>query len=260
MDPYRLLEKGKHEEALRLYRQGLKENPNDGALLDGYPDACLCNGLFEEALEGYLQLNKRAKLKPVGCKYPYVMHVGVVQWLVGRREEALQTLRFSVEGLVDGTIEYATASRGASQALLLWYAGVFAPDAAARDCALDFMQGLVNSEHTEFWPGPVAEYVIGSKTERQLLRGNFGSRERWVSNLSSFFYAVLPKNVQRHIIFPVQLSEALFYIGVKSWTEGNKEEYQRAMEQCVNFPAGTRPFEWFLAKQEMARFSGEGEP
>ena len=82
MYPYRLLEKGKYEKALTLYRTKLAEDPDDEELLDGYPFVCLCNGLYEEALESFLDSNKRAKNKVVGEKQPYLMHVGVTQWVL----------------------------------------------------------------------------------------------------------------------------------------------------------------------------------
>ena len=138
----------------------LKKNPHDECLLDGYPFACLCNGLYEEALEGFCYSNALAKKKPVGEKQLYLMHIGVAQWTLGQREEAIQTFRAGVDGILDGTIEFADLAGGARQGLLLWFAGVCAPDAGARSHAVEFMQGLASKSKIQYWPGPLAEHAI----------------------------------------------------------------------------------------------------
>jgi tetratricopeptide (TPR) repeat protein len=241
-DPMDLLDAGKYEKAIQLYQRMLAKNPEDGAALAGMPRANLCLGRFEEALDGFLQSNARAKLKPVGEKQPYLMHIGTVQWLLGRREEALDTFSAGVDGILDGTIEFADLAGGVYQGLRLWYAGVSMPDETAREHALSFMRGLATKSRIQYWPGPLAEFAIGKLSEDQLLRKVFSTKMLWLVRLQA--------SVRRYK--RSYLSKVWFYLGVKARAEGNEAECQRCMLECSRLGSGPSNLEWHLAKAEVA--------
>jgi tetratricopeptide (TPR) repeat protein len=254
-DPMDLLDAGKYEKALEVQQNMLAKNPNDEAALGGMPDTYLCLGRLEEALEGFQRSNARAKINPVGEKQPYLMHVGTIQWLLGRREDAIRTFRAGVDGILDGTIEFADLAGGAWQGLLLWYAGVSAPDDDARNHALEFMQGLARSARIKYWPGPLAELAIGHKTEAQLLRGNLGTRSRMVAKLFWHSYIFMPDKLKERVLLPGHLMYTLFYIGVKARSEHDEEIFQQRMLECTRFDRMGRSLEWHLARAEVARYS-----
>ena len=245
MDPYRLIRRGKYEKALKIYKCLLAKHPHDECLLAGYPFACLCNGLYEEALEGFRYSNALAKKKPVGEKQPYLMHIGVAQWLLGQREEAIQTFRAGVDGILDGTIEFADLAGGARQGLLLWFAGVCAPDASARSHAVEFMQGLAGKSKIQYWPGPLAEYAIDAISKEIMLRKVFGTRFLWWISVKAM--------IDECVAF--DLATVKFYIAIKCKDEGDEEGCRFWLRECYNFRRFNPMLEWYLAKTELERLS-----
>lgn len=240
-NPYHLLEAGKYKKAIEEYTRLLAKYPKDECLLDGYPFACLCNGRLEEALEGFLQSNARAKLEPIGHKHPYLREIAVVQWLLGMREEAIHTSRFSVDGILDGTIEYADATGGTPQGLLLWYMGVSMRDNDVRDHALACLRTITSRSRIDKSPG-LAEFAIGKLSEKQLLRSVFSTGIPWLVRLQA--------RIERYKRY--RLSEIWFYIGVHARAGGNEAECQRYMRECSGLVFGDPVLEWYLAKSEMA--------
>jgi tetratricopeptide (TPR) repeat protein len=240
-DPMSLLDKGKYEKALHVQQLMLEKDPNDGAALTGLPYTYLCLGRLEEALEGFLQSNARAKLKPVGEKQPYLMDIGAIQWLLGRREDAVHTFRSGVDGILDGTIEFADLAGGVYQGLFLWYAGVSKPDHAAREHALSFLRGLAANSRIEYWPGPLAEFAIGKLSREQLLQEIYGTKLMWCIRMQT--------QVQRHKRF--KLSDIWFHFGVQARAQGDEAECQRCMLECSRLGSGPSNLEWHLAKAEV---------
>ncbi len=243
MNPYRLLGKGKYDRALRLYKEMLVVSPNDEMLLDGYPFACLCNGLYEEALEGFLYSNRRAKNKIVGERQPYLMHVGTAQWLLGRREEAIATFRAGVDGILDGTIEYADLAGGARQGLLLWFAGICAPDAEACSHAIRYMQKLANEERIKCWPGPIAEYAINKISTKMMFQKLFGYGFVWWISMKA----------KINVCLAFELATVWFYLGIKCLEVNNQEGFQYWLKKCYEFNRPNPMLEWYLAKAELER-------
>ena len=245
MNPYRLLEKGKYKKALQIYRYLLDKYPNDECLLDGYPFACLCNGLYEEALQGFRYSNALAKKKPFGEKQPYLLDIGVMQWLLGQREEAIQTFRAGVDGILDGTIEFADLAGGALQGMFLWFAGICGPDAEARAHAIYFMEELAKKDKIEYWPGPLTQYAIGSISKETLLRNAFGCRSLLIANLRS--------NVDVYVAF--NLARIKFYTGIKCKDGGDDNGFRYWLRECLRYKRPNPMYEWYLAKTELERLS-----
>jgi hypothetical protein len=242
-NPYHLLESGNYKKAMVEYTRLLAKYPADECLLDGYPFACLCTGRLVEALDGFLQSNARAKLKPIGHEHPYLREIAAVQWLLDRREEAVRTLRFSVDGILDGTIEYADATGGTPQGLLLWYMGVSMGDNATRDHALAFLQTVLDRQRIDDSPG-VAEFVIGKLSRDQLLRVVFSTRTMWLVRLQA--------NIRIHKKY--MLSNIWFYFGVHARARGDEAECQRCMLECSRLKYSASNLEWHLAKAEVANY------
>lgn len=240
-NPYHLLEAGNYEKAMDEYTRLLAKYPDDECLLDGYPFACLCVGQLEEALEGFLKSNELARRRPIGEKQPYLIHVGVAQWLLGRREEALRTFRAGVDGILDGTIEYADASGGAKQGLLLWYAGVTLKNEDARDQALSFMRGLATKEDIVFWPGPLAAFAIGGLSTSGLLFRACGVPLLPVARIRAIWSGWVASH----------LMSSQFYMSVKCREAGNEERSLYWLRECTRYKGGNPPLEWHLAKQEV---------
>lgn len=237
----RLLHAGKYEKAKSVCQRMLARNSRDelGQVCMAYTNLCL--GDYDSALEGFVQANVRAKRKPVGCRHPYVQEIAVVLWLMGRREEALRRFRRCVDGILDGTIEYADFAGGASQGLLLWYAAVTLHDDEAAENALAYMRGLAEKDRIRNWPGPLAEYAIGTLSRDQLLRAAFSTKCRLLIRLK----AVLNGGIES------RLSHTVFYFGVSARMEGNERVCLSWMDECSRSQSHPGLLEWHLARAEV---------
>lgn len=245
-NPYHLLKAGQYDLAMREYQRQLAISPNDEVLLDGYPFACLCLGRLEEALEGFLKSNELTRRRPIGEKQPYLMHIGVVQWLLGRREEALGTFRTGVDGILNGTIQFADLAGGAKQGLLLWYAGVTVKDDNARMHAISFMERLTNNEfRIDCWPGPLAAYAVGAISLRALFCKAFGIHISPLTRVRAMFSGLVATD----------LAWIQFYMAVKCREGGDEDNCLRLMRECTRLKQGNPILEWHLAKAEVEKSS-----
>src|SRR5262249_37891193 len=92
---------------------------------------------------------------------PYLTKMATAQWLMGRRDEAIETLQRAVDGVTSGQISHGDAAGGVSQGLLMWYAGVTALDTAVRGRALAYLSQRSEGARFGSWPGPLGLYILG---------------------------------------------------------------------------------------------------
>jgi tetratricopeptide (TPR) repeat protein len=128
MNPREMTFAHQYSEAAKIYETQLESKPEDPGLLAGYASALFALERFEEALKCASQANAIESAQMRGETQPYIKMIGSILWILGRRDEAIQTFRTAVDGVLNGSIKYADNAGGVSQGVLLWYAGVMAAD------------------------------------------------------------------------------------------------------------------------------------
>lgn len=245
MDPWDLVLRHRYAEAVAAYDARLRQR-EDSLDLANRSTALLCLGKLEEALAGFRQANELRHNELRGESSPYLKHVAVIQWLLGDRAGAVQTLRDAVEGLASGTILFADFAGGVSPGVLLWYAGVSTNDVAVQGFALKYLKSLSKKSRIKYWPGPLALYVLGRMPFEQVVEAATGVRE-----LSDAL-----EKANGDLLARRQLCQALFHDAVKTRAAGDKEGCLRGMRACAELENPIIEQEWYLARWEVQQGSG----
>jgi hypothetical protein len=201
----------------------------------------LCLGRLEESLAGFLEANDLEAQRWRGANQPHWRAIGAIQWMLGRKADAIATVRRAVDGIADGTISYADTSGGARDGLLLWYFGVSADDDAVRRHALAFLRSLDPAVLDEIWPGPVALCVLD--------RLKFGQLPRYLARelkpaIDEAAASMTRRRVNCH---------TLFYGAVRSRAGDDETSCISMMRQCFNLENPIDEEEWYLARYEVGR-------
>ncbi len=239
MSPSEMLVAGRYREAAAIYETRIKKRPNDAGTIACYGDAMLCLRRFSRAADCYRHATA-IESETLGGSQPYVEHVGVALWLHGRHQESIEILRSAVDGIADGSIEFADIAGGVTQGLLLWYAGVTAGDNTARDHALSYLRKLAKQPRIKYWPGPAALFVLGRKSPTTILRALCGTTD--VERAMIDARSDLGKRRE--------LVQALFYFAAKQRAEGGEDECLAGMRACASLANPVVELEWYLARAE----------
>src|SRR5262245_53346017 len=125
----RLVYSHRYQEALEAYEAEIKRAPPHlSELLADRAQMLLCLHRLDEALEGYRQANALRSKQTKGRSLPYLEAIGTVQWILGQRPDAVQTMQSAIDGILNGTFNYATTAGAIGQGMLLWYFGVALKD------------------------------------------------------------------------------------------------------------------------------------
>jgi tetratricopeptide (TPR) repeat protein len=244
-DPWHLISARQYEEAVAAYDAILAAGENYHAIVANRSIALLCLGRLPEALEGFATANDIARQDRGAPKSaPYLSDMGTVLWLMGHRSVAKELYRSAADGIRYGTIGYADASGGVGQGLLLWYAGITTKDRNATEHALDYLTRLAKKSRIKFWPGPLAQFVLGRQSIKELLRETFETdnlREITERAKSDIF-------TRRHLI------QALFVLGTQRRKRGDRDGCRRAFQQCAELENPHVDEEWYLAAAEVGPF------
>ncbi len=218
----------------------LRKHPNESGWLGAHAEVLVCLGRLEEALWEYQRANELhiQQLNPES--QPYLKRIGALFWLLDRREEAIRTFRAAVDGILDGSIKFGDSAGGVSQGLLLWYAGVTCPDAAAKEHAQMYLRELSKHRRIEYWPGPLAMYALREKTQAVVLT-DLGE----TTNLKA-----LVRRAKRDLYVRRQLVRTLFYFAARDREEGREEECHAGMVKCASLENPIIEVEWYLAQAE----------
>lgn len=240
MTAWEMVLKGRHEEADVCYRTALQRDPDDWALLSSHATNALCLERFDEALLAFQKANAIASQEMHGETQPYVKDIGVVLWLVGRRDEAIRTLTSGIDGILCGDIKFSDTAGGASIGLLLWYAGVTWGDQTAKEYSLKFLGKLAKKPRMNEWPGGLGLFVLRQKSREELLSEICGTK-----NLRAAVSKAAGDLLRRR-----SLVKTIFYLAAKKRDEGLEEECRTAMVECATLENPILELEWYLARAE----------
>lgn len=237
---WRLVHSHRYSEALAAYEAELKGHPKFLANLIAWrARMLLCLGRLEEALAGFIEANELETRKWKGANQPHWKAIAAIEWMLGRREEAISTMQRTIDAIAGGTITYTDTSHGARDGLLLWYFGVSARDERVRRHGLQFLKDL--SERwplDEFWPGPVALCVLGQLRFEQLPEYVARYLEPAMNEHAA---SIGKRRTSCHI---------LFYQAVHRRAAGDEAGCLRAMRECYAVENPIDEQEWYLARHE----------
>lgn len=228
-----------YENVVALCKTELGRTPGDPGWLAELGESLLCLGRLDEALSQY-QLADKFRDARLNSR-PFLNRIGSIQWLLGRHDDSMETLKSAVDGILDGSIEFADAAGGVSQGLLLWYAGVAACDDAAKQHALKYLRKLAGKSCSRLWPGPLAAFALGEKPQATVLAELGGTTD----------LKTLLKRAKKDLLTRRELVQALFYFGVRERSEGNEAECLAWLAKCANLENPILEVEWYLANGEL---------
>jgi tetratricopeptide (TPR) repeat protein len=235
----------RYAEAAAFYAAKARKQPSEPDWIAARGEALMCLGRLNEAFKCYRRAHEMSGGKRLGDRYAYRQELAAVLWMLGRRDEALDLMTSSVQGIQDGTIEYARDTLGGvSDGLLLWYAAITARDHAATQFALGFLAQRSKSKNrfTQNWPGPVVLYIQGRLPwEMVVLRATEQSTAT----------AAL-RAARDDVLFRRQLVQALFYFAAAERAAGRERACRAAMKRCAALENPIIEIEWYLARADAA--------
>ena len=233
-------------EAASCYEAQLRDSPDDPGILSAHARAMLGLGRLDVALKEYTRANLLASEVLKGETQPYLNEIGLIHWLMGNQAEAIETFRFAVKGIENHSIKFADQAGGVTQGMLLWYAGLTAGDKAATNDALKYLEKLGKKPRAKYWPGVLALFAIGMRSEEEVLL-DFGGTDK-LDELSV--------RAKSEFLIHRCLVQSLFYFATRKRQEGSEKECRTLMSQCANLENPVLEPEWYLARFESEQMLG----
>jgi len=243
MNPWEMILTRKYAEAAGSYGAELSKHPDDPGLLSSYAIAMRGLGRLVEALNAFRRANSLASARLNGETQPYLEQIGSTLWLLGRHDEAIQTFTAAVDGIVQGSIKFADNAGGVSQGVLLWYAGLSAPDVKAKTHAIKYLAKLAKKARAKYWPGPLALLVLGLKTSEGVLEEICGTAD-------------LDECIRRaggDLLTRRRLVKTLFYLAACERDKNDERKCHTLMAKCAGIENPVLEVEWYLARAEAAQ-------
>ncbi|HKQ40229.1 MAG TPA: hypothetical protein VJ063_19305 [Verrucomicrobiae bacterium] len=245
MDPWEMILAHRYADAVRAYEAEIRTDPDDPGLLSEHATGLLNLGRLDEALIEYRAANELESRQLNGESQPFLLDIGTILWLLGRRIEAIETFRAAVEGILKARIKFGDNAGGVSQGLLLWYAGLTAGDECAKAEALNYLRKLAEKPRIKYWPGSLALFVLGQKSHCDVLLE--------VSGASKLDDAIL--QARSDLFKRRQLTKALFYFAVQQRSDSLEDECRDGMRRCASLENPILELEWYLARAEAHQIS-----
>jgi hypothetical protein len=246
MSPWDLVLANRYEEALAAFDARLRTAKEDDSLdIANRAKTLLCLNRLSESLQEYQRADDLAKGSNKGGSASYLETIGMIQWLLEDREEAIRTLLSAVEGIQDGSIEYADYAGGASQGLLLWYAALTEKNEPVTAFALAFLNALSKKRRIESWPGPLALAVLGRRSFDDVFLECFGT--------SNMLQAI--QDAGENLLKRRMLVKYMFYLAASKRKVGREDECRAGMVSCAALQNPVLELEWYLARAEADRAS-----
>jgi tetratricopeptide (TPR) repeat protein len=242
VDHFELMLAHQYAEVAAACEEGLRARPNDAALLGWHASALLGLGRLPEALEAHRLIHERERAagnKPISS----FEDMGGIQWMLGRQQEAIETFQAAIDGIADRSIIYADRAGGVTPGLLLWYAATTAGDAKAKQRALDYLRNRAKRRAIEFWPGPLALYVLETTPQEEVLRQACGT-----PRVEEAVRAATEDTLKRR-----HLINAMFCFATRSREQGAEDDCIRWMYRCAGLENPNVEIEWYLAHAEAER-------
>jgi tetratricopeptide (TPR) repeat protein len=241
MSPWDLVFKHRYNEAVSIYEQQLSDKTNDNNWFAEMGTALLSAGRLNEALLAFQRAQSISSAKGADSEGDYLEEIATTFWLMGEKVKARDTLYRAVNGISRGKFKYADSSGGAGAGLLLWYVGVTMSDSEAERHARTFLKDLSDRPRIQYYPGPIALYILDKCSFCELLTEAAG-----VAELSEAIVGA-----RKDLLVRRQLCQALFYDSVLARTKGDEQGCLEQLHRCHSLENPILENEWYLARWEL---------
>jgi tetratricopeptide (TPR) repeat protein len=240
IDPWQLAQAHRYADALAAYdAEPVAGNDQYAPRIANRATVLLCLGRWQEAFDEFARANEIKTRKPRGLQ-AYLTEMATAQWLMGRRDDAIETLGRAVDGIASGDIRHTDLAGGVSEGLLLRYAGVTTLDSTVREHALGYLSRLAEGWRIQSWPGPFALYVLERMCFEEVLN--------LLADTSDIDEIVAVAKID--VLKRRRLCQALFYAAVSKRNEGDEAACRNGMRQCYALENPLIEEEWYLARAE----------
>ena len=250
MSPGKLILAHRYAQAAAILEERWKNRPHLLASDTDYATAMLCMRRYAKAADCFRGANEKQARILDGKSQPYLEDIGTAQWLMGKRTDAIATFRRAVDGILDGSIGYADLPGGVSQGLLLWYAGVTASDPTTKSHARNYLARLASASSIQYWPGPLALFLLRKKTEKEVLHDicrNMGDNKVPCAVPLDSLIAIAKSDagLRRELV------QTLFYFAARKRALGHGDACMKGMAICAAVENPIMEMEWYLARGEI---------
>jgi tetratricopeptide (TPR) repeat protein len=232
VDPHCLVIEGKYDEAIAVYTNLIntdKSNYFSRAIV------YLQKGEYDKALEDIKLAEEDRNSQNPDRTDIYLKTYGIVLWINKQEKEAAEIWYQLIKDVQAGKIKYSTdLTGGLVNGYLLWFAGCRNESLAEYiEKTKSFLFKKSKKRSIEYWSGPIAQYILGNISESDLLDA---------------------AETESDILTSRQLCQAHFYIAINYYLNGDKENYVRELQACVENGKKTMlEYEIYLAQYELAR-------
>jgi tetratricopeptide (TPR) repeat protein len=242
MDACDLMMSQRYAEAITEYRKLLERNPDDWAAVGGLSISLMAAGAYAEALPSLLRLDEHERASLPG--HPgRKCDIACAYWCLDQWPAAMEFMRGLVDGILDRSIEFGDLAGGVQQGLLLHYMGVTAKDRKAVEFALSYLRKLAKKSRIDYWPGPLARYMLGEINLEEMLRAAIED-----SNGIKLAHPSGDNLMARR-----QTCVALFHDGIRHRADGREKLCMDRMHECAEIDARFIEPECYLARYEVER-------
>jgi len=158
-----------------------------------------------DKLDEAIRLSEEIIRSNAGSTDSDFIFLGVARWLKRQPIPAIETWKTGLKA------KYTDAAGGVEIPMLLLFAAVRTLDKALEKEALALLKKAIKSKRSVNWPGPVAQYLLGSISEAEL----------------SSLIETQP------ILHEKQACQAHFYRAVRCFQSGDIAGYKTFLQKCI---------------------------
>ena len=216
---WELVVSGQYEEACRIADQEFNETSSLPPLRNKVC-ALLRLGRHRDAAQLCHEVIRLAEGRADGD----FIFLGTSEWLDGREEEAIAAWQAAID------TRYTDAAGGVEIHLLSLFASIKRSDQSLRRRLEAALKALCKRRTITNWPGPIARFVLGRFSEKELLSA-----------------------ISDHPILRAREScQADFYLGLLRLAEGDRQGYAESMvRSCSHGPVCLVDCEFYIAEAEV---------
>lgn len=221
MDPWRFVEMGWYEQAIKLYTRRYIE---DGKVphLTNRGIVYLLQEDYDAALADFQHVLDMEEPRFVGTTDYFLL--GICYWCLNQPAGAVAAWQQSL------TAPYTDAAGGVEAPALLLYAALRLDDRALRKEAVGLLRKRARRKLTT-WPGPIVPFLLGQMAPEEFAREA----------------SVLSNDILR----ARHLCQADFYVALKALSAGDRDAYEAGMIRCAKSPYKFLEHEYYLARWEV---------
>lgn len=209
-DPFSYMQKGKIDKAIKLFTKAIENKPSSIPYA-GRAGAYLIIGKLDESLADLKKAEEFRNREIPDRVDAYLQQIGMILWLKGQEKEAAEHWFNLVKEMDAGKIVFSDMAGGVINGALLWFASCFNEELKEyKEKAEKYLKKKAKTSRVKYWPGPIAQYLLGYLSEKDLKGAACEST------------GLLQKRY---------LCQAHFYTGVKAYYDG---DIKNVKTKCPN--------------------------